>query len=236
MKLKKIASLMLAGVMAVSMLAGCSDNGNTPDNNEDDNQIVTTGNAATYATDALSEDLKEYITVSSSSTLDGWVKDIATDTSLLGSNGIEYIYGNVFTGADNNKVAPERNAMRTALQKKVVDSNVVYVDDLASDFNTKPTNNQNVRTGSTLYVLSGALDEAAAVQAVVAQMSDTNICDLPKAIDISTNNVPVYSHNCEYDVEVSAVKVTNDSLSGESAWVIGVVITQTATEVANVQV
>ena len=121
MKLKKIASLMLAGVMAVSMLAGCSDNGNTPDNNEDDNQIVTTGNAATYATDALSEDLKEYITVSSSSTLDGWVKDIATDTSLLGSNGIDYIYDYVFTGADNNKVAPERNAMRTALQKKVVD-------------------------------------------------------------------------------------------------------------------
>ena len=47
MKLKKIASLMMVGVMAVSMLAGCSATGNTPDNNEDDNQIVTTGNAAT---------------------------------------------------------------------------------------------------------------------------------------------------------------------------------------------
>ena len=234
MKLKKIASLMLAGVMAVSMLAGCSDNGNTPDNNEDDNQIVTTGNAATYATDALSEDLKEYITVSSSSTLDGWVKDIATDTSLLGSNGISWIYNKIFTG-EQNSMSLERNDMRTALQKKVVDSNVVYVD-IKDGFTNKPSNNQNVRTGSTLYVLSGALDEAAAVQAVVAQMSKTHICNLPKAIDISTNNVPVYSHNCEYDVEVSAVKVTNDSLNGESAWVIGVVITQTATEVANVQV
>ena len=234
MKLKKIASLMLAGAMAVSMLAGCSDNGNTPDNNEDDNQIVTTGNAATYATDALSEDLKEYITVSSSSTLDGWVKDIATDTSLLGSNGISWIYNKIFTG-EQNSMSLERNDMRTALQKKVVDSNVVYVD-IKDGFTNKPSNNQNVRTGSTLYVLSGALDEAAAVQAVVAQMSKTHICNLPKAIDISTNNVPVYSHNCEYDVEVSAVKVTNDSLNGESAWVIGVVITQTATEVANVQV
>ena len=29
MKLKKIASLMLAGVMAISMLAGCSNGGNT---------------------------------------------------------------------------------------------------------------------------------------------------------------------------------------------------------------
>ena len=36
MKLKKIASLMLAGVMAVSMLAGCNNgpvNDNTGDNN-----------------------------------------------------------------------------------------------------------------------------------------------------------------------------------------------------------
>ena len=235
MKLKKIASLMLAGAMAVSMLAGCSDNGNTPDNNEDDNQIVTTGNAATYATDALSEDLKEYITVSSSSTLDGWVKDIATDTSLLGSNGISWIYNRIFEAADAN-LAAERTKMVTELQKKVVDSNVVYVDDLENDFTTKPASNQNIRTSSTLYVLSGALDEAAAVQEVVAQMSKTNVCNLPKAININTSTNPKYSHNCEYDIEVSAVKVTNDSLNGESAWVIGVVITQTATEVANVQV
>ena len=40
MKLKKIASLALAGIMAVSMLAGCSNEGNTPDNNEEDNQVV----------------------------------------------------------------------------------------------------------------------------------------------------------------------------------------------------
>ena len=234
MKLKKIASLMLAGVMAVSMLAGCSDNGNTPDNNEDDNQIVTTGNAATYATDALSEDLKEYITVSSSSTLDGWVKDIATDTSMFRSNSIAYVYNSIFTGAQNSMSA-ERGDMQIALQKKVVDSNVVYVA-IKDGFTTAPSNNQNVRTGSTLYVLSGALDEAAAVQSVVTQMSNPNICDLPKAISTGSGVSTVNSHNCEYDVEVSAVKVTNDSLNGESAWVIGVVITQTATEVANVQV
>ena len=220
--------------MAVSMLAGCSDNGNTPDNNEDDNQIVTTGNAATYATDALSEDLKEYITVSSSSTLDGWVKDIATDTSLLGSNGISWIYNQIFEAANANSAA-ERANMRTELQKKVVDSNVVYVA-IDDGFTTAPSANQNVRTSSTLYVLSGALDEAAAVQSVVTQMSDPSICNLPKAISTGTGVSTVNSHNCEYDVEVSAVKVTNDSLSGESAWVIGVVITQTATEVANVQV
>ena len=230
MKLKKIASLMLAGAMAVSMLAGCSDNGNTPDNNEDDNQIVTTGNAATYATDALSEDLKEYITVSSSSTLDGWVKDIATDTSKFGSNDIAYDYSQVFDAAMSMKVS-HLPGLRNELKKKVVDSNVVYVEGISASFATAPTDNKNVRTSSLMYVMSGMLDEKAAIENVVAYLSsDPTNC--PKTI---VNN-GVNTHNCEYDVEVSAVKVTNDSLSGESAWVIGVVITQTATEVANVQV
>ena len=43
MKLKKIASLALAGVMAVSMLAGCSNGGNTNEGNtgNDNNTVVT---------------------------------------------------------------------------------------------------------------------------------------------------------------------------------------------------
>ena len=56
MKLKKIASLMLAGVMAVSMLAGCS--GSTTDdntNNGDDNTTtVPASNASTVFEGALS--------------------------------------------------------------------------------------------------------------------------------------------------------------------------------------
>ena len=231
MKLKKIASLMLAGVMAVSMLAGCSDKGNTPDNNEDDNQIVTTGNAATYATDALSEDLKEYITVSSSSTLDGWVKDIATDTSKFGSDDIEYDYNNIFNAVGITGVG-HLSGLRNELKKKVVDSNVVYVEGISDSFAAAPTDNKNVRTSSLMYVMSGMLDEKAAIESVVTYLTG-NSANCPKTI---VNGTGVNTHNCEYDVEVSAVKVTNDSLSGESAWVIGIVITQTATEVANVQV
>ena len=42
MKLKKIASLMLAGVMAVSMLAACGDQAPVDDNKDDENGTVTT--------------------------------------------------------------------------------------------------------------------------------------------------------------------------------------------------
>ena len=48
MKLKKIASLMLAGVMAVSMLAGCKTVDNSGDNGNDD--VVVTPSASAIVT------------------------------------------------------------------------------------------------------------------------------------------------------------------------------------------
>ena len=46
MKLKKIASLMLAGIMAVSMLAGCKSGTTTPDDNSSSSEVVNVSNAA----------------------------------------------------------------------------------------------------------------------------------------------------------------------------------------------
>lgn len=232
MKLKKIASLALAGIMAVSMLAGCSNEGNTPDNNEEDNQVVANGNAATYAADALSAELKEYITVKSSSTLDSWVKDIATDTSKLGSNDIKYDYETIFE-AQNGAYIGHLQGLRTALKNKVVDSNVVYVD-INDGFNREPENNQNVRTSSIMYVMSGAMEEKAVVESVVDYLS--KYVTWPDAIDVNNNNsYPKNTYNFKYDVEISTLKVTNDSLNGESAWVVGIVVTQTAAKVTNVE-
>ena len=237
MKLKKIASLMLAGVMAVSMLAGCSNEGNTPDNNEEDNQVVANGNAATYAADALSAELKEYITVKSSSTLDSWVKDIATNKDKFGSNDIKYDYTTVFTAKDNSNGPEHQKTLRNELMKKVVDSNVVYKSNINTCFESLPGNNSKTQTSSILYVMSGMLDEKSAVESVVDYLTNGSI-SCPPAIEKTGSDPdwPTYTHNCEYDVEISAVKVTNDSLNGESAWVIGVVITQTVTAVANTTV
>ena len=71
MKLKKIASLMLAGVMAVSMLAGCS--GSTTDdntNNGDDNTTtVPASNASTVFEGALSTKANIKIDMADNATL-----------------------------------------------------------------------------------------------------------------------------------------------------------------------
>ena len=231
MKLKKIAALALAGMMAVSMLAACSDK--TTTDNEEENNIVAAADAAAYANDALSAELKEYITVKTSTTLDGWVKDIATDTSKFGSNDIEYDYNHVLKVEVGNTAPGNQNTLREELKKKVVDSNVVYVSDIDTDFNEAPDTGIDTQTCSIVYVMSGMLDEKTAVQNVANYLiTDTRF---PAAIGTTSGNYTVYSHNCDYVVEISALRVTNDSLKGESAWVIGVVVTQTVTKVANVE-
>ena len=67
MKLKKIASLMLAGVMAASMLAGCQTNVK-PEDPEDPIDPGTNGVSA--AVGALIADVPEYVTFKDSSDLD----------------------------------------------------------------------------------------------------------------------------------------------------------------------
>ena len=229
MKLKKFAALALAGMMAVSMLAACSDK--TTTDNEEENNIVAAADAAAYANDALSAELKEYITVKTSTTLDGWVKDIATDTSKFGSNDIAYTYEKIFSAGTDKR--DHQGVMRTELKKKVVDSNVVYQGNINTGFKDLPANESDTQTGSILYTISGMLDEKAAVQNVMDFLMEN--VTWPATIGEDKSNYEDSTHNCDYVMEISALKVTNDSLKGESAWVIGVVVTQTVTEVANVE-
>ena len=217
MKLKKFAALALAGMMAVSMLAACSDKTTTGE--EEDNQIVATSDAVTYANDALSASMKEHATFKANPTLDGWVKDIATDTSVFNATDIAHTYNNLFDAATGNNRLHQQD-MREELTKKLQDSNVL----VTSDFNTVPADKAS-QCRSWLYTVSGSLDEKAAVQMAVKTVSGV---DFPLTIE---NN----KYTCEYSPEISALRVTNESLTGESAWVVAIVVTQTVTEAANVE-
>ena len=75
MKLKKIASLMLAGIMAVSMLAGCkSDSANG--NNNDDNTVVVPSTSAvvTALNNGQSADNDVKVAFSSNASFDAALK------------------------------------------------------------------------------------------------------------------------------------------------------------------
>lgn len=218
MKLKKFAALALAGMMAVSMLAACSDK--TTNGEEEDNQIVATSDAVTYANDALSASMKEHATFKANPTLDGWVKDIATNTDNLSAGQIKTAYIE-YTNVNFDSTNVGQTNLRKKLEEKLKDSNVIYV----ANFENVPAD-EKTQSSSWVYVLSGVLDEKSAVQMAVNAV--VKGVEFPSSI---SNN----KYTCEYSPEISALRVTNESLTGESAWVVAIVVTQTVTEAANVE-
>ena len=70
MKLKKIASLALAGVMAVSMLTACQTSSNNNNNNQGTNPPVETSGLSAAVEARLDEDLLDYVTLKDSTELD----------------------------------------------------------------------------------------------------------------------------------------------------------------------
>ena len=112
MKLKKIASLALAGVMAVSMLAGCAGKTGTTD---DGTTVVTTGSSAAASTFNAGQDAdnKVKVTFSTDSKLDALVSQAVKS---LGDNAaakgiLENIEKTV--GGTNEKLADKKADNKT---------------------------------------------------------------------------------------------------------------------------
>ena len=105
MKLKKIASLALAGIMAVSMLAACGEgtnNGNSGSSSENTNQ--NTGYSA-YILDKT-DVAKLYVTAEDDARLTSAVKAVAKNAYTSGANGAlqglsETYWSNAISVADS---------------------------------------------------------------------------------------------------------------------------------------
>ena len=87
MKLKKIASLMLAGVMAVSMLAGCSNNGNDKDPSTPETPVVSSASTKLY--NDLSADTRLSIT---SATANSTLESALASSTTKNWNSNDYKY------------------------------------------------------------------------------------------------------------------------------------------------
>ena len=229
MKLKKIASLMLAGVMAVSMLSACGEGSGNGNGNEDENKPVeTVSNAVTYANDMLDSDMKEYVNFTSSTALDGWAAKYTTDTGKFTAENISDAYKNNTT---NGWASHLHDKMEDQLVSDLKAANVLVIENV-KDLKNMPADKVS-QSKATVMILSGMLDEKSAVEAAVQTAANADWEDyFTETVKDSDGTV----YNCDYTVEINAVKVTNDSLNGESAWVISMVINQKVTKAANVQV
>ena len=221
MKLKKIASLMLAGIMAVSMLAGCKS-GTTPNDDSSSSQVPAATNVATYANDMLSGSQKEVFTFVGSSELDSILDDVANNKDKYASTAIEDTF---------DKTEAIRGGTKGWAATAVKDGVKDKLDGIVTDnFGKLPATNVKTQKAVELYTISGAYEEKAAVQKIVDAYLDVveQVGGFKTAFPAG-----VSGSDCEYTAEISAVKVASAEHSEKTAWVVAMVFTQTATATAN---
>ena len=196
MKLKKIASLALAGVMAVSMLAGCSTNNTNDDKKEPD--APATGVSAEVG--ALVKDAPKYVTFADSSKLDS-----ALDYAMQWA-GVRFILDNYVNKTDLQDVTePE---LTDALKSKLNIGTDVDVKNLEDIGAIKVDTDGKGAVAYELYAVSGIIGKDAVEQKIANELA--NVVKDYKAYDKDNGD------NWYYDYTVS---VSIDSKTSNSAGV-----------------
>ena len=213
MKLKKIASLMLAGVMAVSMLAGCSGNGSNNNNNNNDDPVVNTGMTGKVIA-ALDKDTTDKVAFTASSSLEialqKAVQNVGSD--VVGNAGFA---GEVMT--ELTKINPDLTSTEFVGGTEENDKKE------QSYTCVQLLNNSDI----------GASEEYAAAK--LADMVEATEADGVKALaDLGTFSKDYdsgkYFYSFDYTGDMAVVEVTN-AVTGQTSYISVVTITRTPTKV-----
>ena len=214
MKLKKIASLMLAGVMAVSMLAGCSGKSNDDNNNgQENNGSQATGVAATFASYLSDKD-----TVTFTDGDNGALLKKATDKVV--DTTIDSIYKNSSVNQVSN------GEPFTTINGTIVSSD--EITDLTAGHIKNYLKNDD--TYIAVYSASGDMDQKYVLAKVAKELNGSLDSDnLPKnSIQKSVTKPGDTYYNFTYTGTVDMFKAeTKDGDS--SAWYVLVVLNVDAT-------
>ena len=221
MKLKKIASLMLAGVMAVSMLAGCQNTNVKPEDPEDPIDPGTNGVSA--AVGALIADVPEYVTFKDSSDLDA---DLQYAVEFAGVMDVmpQYVGYDKFTdkgytfGTDEGAVADD---IVSRLQSRVTDKydTTITFRNIGSNDVLKAAEMENTyKIGDEVTVAVRAVSSAIgenAVNQMTAEMIDQYVQGYLYSTQESNNDAEGGNYNHTYTVSVSTyTKAVNSSNVG----------------------
>ena len=226
MKLKKIASLALAGIMAVSMLAGCNKGGN--DNGSSSSEVtVTTGIVDTLNNNQnKNNDVKVEFTSNSAldTALSAAVKDSAATVTVANLARRMYSY-NPINAWNPSSASASYN---------------FYNDDNIVAFTSAGVSNEKVNPVTLVkcYIVTSAQawNEANAIKLAVAQM-DEDIATLTADdvdADQKVNGKPLTTANNkyhEYDYAGNVSMVSEDNGDGTTTYYFAMAITQTVTQV-----
>ena len=227
MKLKKIASLMLAGVMAVSMLAGCntaSNGGNNGGEGEGEG-TTTTGYSVAFGdkVEKLSSAVKgmDYVTFADNANDQAALEDALNNAGALSifvgtlPADVQYLENDdVINMVDDFKDAAKLNRYGINNGQGVV-------------FNGVSTINRTTKVGSIYYV-DGTVSMDKALNQLAADL-DQYFATLQK--DSTEDNDKEETWDFDYTISVSVVNKTSDVIDwyNGSVNVIAVTVTRTAT-------
>ena len=215
MKLKKIATLMLAGIMAVSMLAGCKSGDKEPTNPE--NPVVpATSDLVDYANDGLTDVQKERFTYNDNTTLNTLLQNLATNKDKVTVTMISDAYSETNNTADNCV----NQSLSNELKKNLTGGTYFAGRSEWNNWTNKvPATGDKTDYYVEVYMFSGMLSEEAIAKSIVDKWSDA-------AID-SSFPAKIGDTELDYSADISAVRVANTSDDSKTAWVAAIMISKT---------
>ena len=230
MKLKKFASMLLAGVMAVSMLTACGDN--TVNDPEQPNKPVepTPAGYSSVLGDALVAEnvVNRKVHMQDSNDLNAALK---TAMEFAGEDVVSGFYDDRFASVPVYTIPSDFDAVPLVASKLVdVMDSVNDANDLTSgqaiaNLYAMPGNYDEDLNVTMLYVVNDGVSVNAALEYIAAEISDA-----VEELDINyDNNWNDFKAEVEYDYtgSVSADSVKLDANHGKGLTFIAVQITRT---------
>ena len=203
MKLKKIASLMLAGIMAVSMLAGCKT-ATEPTDDSSSSEVSTVSDAATAINAALDE-AKETISFTGSDELANAVKTYFNNHPIK---------GDYWENKTSEEMSTQAGNIATILG---VDSGRAAISSVKTWL--EGTNSNSKETGLVVYAFNQKYNNEDAVLKYVGKMIDE--VDYADDYASTTNDNKKYSYSG--NAEIVEVKSANGDVS---LWVVAIQFTK----------
>ena len=230
MKLKKIASLALAGVMAFSMLTACGNTINEPEQPTQPEQPVDTSFAAAV-NDEMSGAHMAVLTFESDATLQSTLNKVAgqldsrTLTTALTKNG--FVFGDDAGDFRHLLGIGRTNSLTTGVNGGEYDPFLTAAYASYKFFSTKATSKNTV---ADLIVVPGNLTEEGLAEVVAANAE--KLIDYKRMPNDGVYDGKEYKY--DYTGDIAYTKV--DNLSGDfSAYVVAITVTQTPTQITNRQ-
>ena len=205
MKLKKIASLMLAGIMAVSMLTACGDGSKAPvdDGTETPDVDVSTSASAETFVAALTNDARNNVTAVANADLDAALEDAV---EVYFNDWVAAYYGKFFN-VPSVTTGFDADVRYTQLGRAVAKA-MSYAEDRIQDID--PDNSTAKKVAVETYAVNGSMSDQAILENLAAKMNES-IRNLD-AFYINDGDDPLdYTDSvteCDYEVSTSIVTAT----------------------------